>query len=77
MIHDMRADGTLEHGVDDTSEVTGGEHHVAALFEDGRLNLRLNGKTLVVSRRLEGNEMIWVYGPFTNRLRRLEEHPGS
>jgi hypothetical protein len=77
MVHDMCADGTLENGVNDTNEMTGEELHVSGLFEDGRLNLRLNGKTLVVSRRLDGDEMIWVYGPFTNRLRRLKEHPGS
>ena len=55
--------------------MTGKELHVSALFEDGRLNLRLDGKTLVVSRRLEGDDLIWVYGPFTNRLRRLDKPP--
>ena len=75
VIHDMRADGTLENGVNDINEMTGEELHVAALFEDGRLNLRLNNKTLVVSRRLEGDELVWVYGPFTNRLKRLKEPP--
>ena len=77
MLHDMRADGILENGVNDINEMSGEELHVAALFEDGRLNLRLNGKTLVVSRRLNGDEMIWVYGPFTNRLRHLYEQPES
>ena len=74
-VHDMRADGTLENGVNDINEMTGKELHVSALFEDGRLNLRLDGKTLAVSRRLEGDDLIWVYGPFTNRLRRLKELP--
>ena len=75
MLHDMRADGTLENGVNDINEMSGEELHVAGLFEDGRLNLRLNGETLVVSRRLEGDDLIWVYGPFTNRLRRLDKPP--
>jgi hypothetical protein len=75
MIHDMRADGTLDNGVNDTNEMTGQELHVAALFEDGRLNLRLNNEILAVSRRLEGDELIWIYKPFTNRLKRLKEPP--
>jgi hypothetical protein len=75
MIHDMRADGTLEHGVDDTNEITGDEHHVAALFENGRLNLRPDNKFIAVSRWLEGDELIWIYGPFKNRLRRLKKPP--
>ncbi len=75
MVHDMRTDGILENGVNDINEMTGEALHVSALFEDGRLNLRLDGKTLVVSRRLDGDDLIWVYGPFTNRLRRLTEPP--
>jgi len=77
MIHDMRADGTLENGVNDINEITREEHHVSGLFEKSRLNLRLNGKILVVSRYFEGDELIWIYGPFKNRLRRLKEHPKS
>jgi len=40
-------------------------------------NLRLNGKILVVSRYFEGDELVWIYGPFKNRLRRLKEPPKS
>jgi hypothetical protein len=77
MVHDMRADGTLENGVNDINEMSGDELHVAALFEDGRLNLRPDNKFIAVTRYLDGDEMIWVYGPFKNRLRRLKEHPNS
>jgi hypothetical protein len=77
MVHDMRADGTLENGVNDINEMSGNELHVAALFEDGRLNLRPDNKFIAVTRYLDGDEMIWVYGPFKNRLRRLKEHPKS
>jgi hypothetical protein len=29
----------------------------------------------MVTRRLDGNELRWRYGPFRNRLRRLTEPP--
>ena len=75
IIHDMRADGTLENGVNDINENTGEEIHIGALFENGRLNLRANNKILGVSRRLEGDEIVWMYLSKENRMRRLKAPP--
>ncbi|MEM7093609.1 MAG: hypothetical protein AAF567_11450 [Actinomycetota bacterium] len=70
VVHDMFVDGTLEGGVNDEG-VGGTEIAVAAKFEDGRHNLYLGGKRLVVTRYLDGDEMVWRWGPYRNRLRRL------
>lgn len=74
IVHDMRADGVLEHGVHDVSPV-GEEIRVMAEFRNGRLNLRPNGGRVMVTRYLDGDEMVWRYGPFQNRLRRLSGPP--
>lgn len=71
VIHDMFADGTLAGGVNDEG-VGGAAISVAARFENGRLNLYLGGKRLVVTRYLEGDELVWRWGPYTNRLERLD-----
>jgi hypothetical protein len=71
VIHDMYADGTLERGVNDVGEGTGDAISVAARFEDGRLNLYPGDKGIVaVTRYLDGDEMVWRWGPWKNRLRR-------
>jgi len=74
VIHDMFADGTLASGVNDEG-VGGAPVAVAACFEAGRLNLYLNGKRLVVTRYLEGDDMVWRWGPYTSRLHRLTGPP--
>lgn len=72
VIHDMFADGTLEGGVNDVGEA-GTRISVAARFEDGRLNLYPGDKRLVaVTRYLDGDEMAWRWGPWRNRLTRLD-----
>jgi len=72
IIHDMFADGTLEGGVNDVGEA-GTQISVAARFEDGRLNLYPGDKRVIaVTRYLDGDEMVWRWGPWRNRLRRLE-----
>lgn len=71
VIHDMFADGTLAGGVNDEG-VGGARIAVAARFESGRLNLYLNNKRLVVTRYLDGDDLVWRWGPYTNRLRRLD-----
>lgn len=72
VIHDMFANGTLEGGVNDTSEA-GTQISVAARFENGRHNLYPGNKRVVaVTRYLDGDEMVWRWGPWRNRLRRLE-----
>lgn len=63
IIHDMRADGVLEHGVHDVSAANGGEIHVTASFEDGRLVLRPEGLPVEVVRWREGHQLVWQLGP--------------
>lgn len=71
IIHDMYADGTLERGVNDVGEA-GTQLSVAARFEKGRLNLYPGDRRVVaVTRYLDGDEMVWRWGPWPNRLRRL------
>lgn len=70
VIHDMFADGTMEGGVHDEG-VGGAQIDVVARFEDDRLNLYLNDKRLVVTRYRDGDDLVWRWGPYTNRLRRL------
>jgi hypothetical protein len=74
VIHDMVADGTYEHGVNDvmaadfTTPIS-----VAAAFEDGVLILRPQGLDGVEVRRWrEGDELVWRYHIlFTTRLARV------
>lgn len=76
LVHDMFCDGTLENGVDDVAGIGGAHIRVAANWDDGVHKLRPFGKKVVaVTRKLDGDEMIWRYGPFRNRLRRLAEPP--
>jgi hypothetical protein len=72
IIHDMYADGTLEGGVNDVHVNKTDRISVAARFEDGRLNLYPGGRRVaLVTRYRNGDEMVWRYGPWKNRLRRL------
>ena len=76
LVHDMFCDGTLENGVNDTAGFDGAAIRVAATFEGGVHKLRpFNKKVVAVTRRLDGDEMVWRYGPFKNRLRRLDAPP--
>ena len=76
LVHDMYCDGTLENGVDDIGGFEGQRIRVAATFEDGVHKLRPGGKRIVaVTRRLDGAELRWRYGPFRNKLRRLTAPP--
>lgn len=71
VIHDMFADGTLDGGVNDVGE-GGAQVSVAARFENGRLNLYPGDKrVVVVTRYLDGDELVWRWGPYTSRLRKL------
>ncbi len=73
VIHDMRADGTLEHGVHDVAAVGGMAIDVVCTFEDGVHTLRPDGMPgIEVTRRLDGDVLVWDYGPmFTARLERV------
>jgi hypothetical protein len=73
IIHDMRCDGTVERGVHDVMQfdfetpIT-----VVATYEDGVHVLRPVGVPVEVTRRRDGDDMIWTYLGFTARLRRVE-----
>jgi hypothetical protein len=73
VIHDMRADGTVEHGVHDVAAAGGTPITVVCTFEDGVHVLRPVGLPgIEVTRRLEGDQLVWDYGPmFTARLERI------
>jgi hypothetical protein len=72
VIHDMRADGTVENGVHDVAAAGGRAISVVSTFEDGAHVLRPVGMAdVVVTRRIDGAELVWEYGPvFTARLAR-------
>jgi hypothetical protein len=72
IIHDMRCDGTEEHGVHDVAEfdrqtaIT-----VVAAYEDGVHVLRPVGMPgIEVTRQRDGDDMIWKYVGFEARLER-------
>jgi hypothetical protein len=74
VIHDMRCDGTEENGVHDvaaidfTTPIT-----VVATYEDGVHVLRPVGIPVEITRRRDGEHLIWTYVGFTARLRRLPD----
>lgn len=74
VIHDMRADGTVENGVHDVSAIDFRPIDVVATFEDGVLVLRPIGVPGVeVTRRRDGEALVWVYGPFAQvRMKRID-----
>jgi hypothetical protein len=74
VIHDMRADGTLEHGVNDVSAAGYNPISVAATFEDGALVLRPNNDFIADTRHLEGDDLVWNLLPLKRitRMRRAE-----
>ena len=73
VIHDMRADGTAEGGVNDVAAANGQAISVVCTFEDGVHTLRPVGMPgIEVTRRLDGDQLVWDYGPmFTARLERM------
>lgn len=75
VVHDMRADGTERNGVQDVMQTDFTTPvHVVASFEEGVHVLRPVGVPgIEVTRRIEGNQMVWVYGPaFVARLERVD-----
>jgi len=77
VIHDMRADGTLENGVNDVAAAKGGQRiRVAAVFKDGRLDLHPGGvdpgRPALVTREIVNGAMVWCYGPFRVTLQRVD-----
>ncbi len=76
VVHDMRADGTLENGVNDVSARGFLPITVAARFEDGALVLRPNDAFVAVTRHLEGDVLVWDMVPLkrVTRMRRVDQH---
>jgi hypothetical protein len=77
VIHDMRADGTLENGVDDVAAARLDQRiRVAAVFNGGRLELHPfgieQGRPPLVTREIVNGEMVWNYGPFKVTMRRID-----
>jgi hypothetical protein len=72
IIHDMRCDGSIEHGVRDVAEFDKQTPiRVVASYEDGVHVLRPVGLPIEVRRRRAGPDMIWDYVGFRARLRRV------
>jgi hypothetical protein len=74
VIHDMRADGTPENGVNDYAAVTYRPIQVVATFEDRVLVLRPVGiDGIEVRRERDGDAMVWRYGPsIVVRMKRID-----
>lgn len=73
--HDMRCDGTYENGVNDIGEPSSGGRtiSVAASFENGVHILRPKGMPITIEREMDGDTLIWRYGPaMVLRLKRIE-----
>ena len=72
VVHDMRCDGTEEHGVNDVAEFDKKTRiTVVATFEDGVHVLRPVGIPIEVRRRIEGEHLIWDYIGFSATLERV------
>ncbi len=72
VVHDMRCDGTEASGVHDVAEFDKATPiTVVATYEDGVHVLRPVGLPIEVTRRREGDQMVWQYLDFTAKLTRL------
>jgi hypothetical protein len=73
IVHDMRCDGSEEHGVHDVAQFDlSAPIVVTASYEDGAHVLRPKDVPVAVTRRLDGDVMVWDYGgAFVARLRRV------
>jgi len=73
VVHDMRCDGTEEHGVHDVAEFDKlTEITVVATYEDGVHVLRPVGMPIEVKRWRQDAYMMWQYLGFTARLERID-----
>jgi len=72
VIHDMRCDGTAEHGVNDVSATNGQPIQVVCTFENRVHVLRPVGISGVeITRALNGDVMVWHYLGFVADLMRI------
>jgi hypothetical protein len=76
VIHDMRADGTLEHGVNDVAGANFAPIRVAAVFNGQRLDLHPFGvdpsRPPLVTREIVDGVLIWNYAGVVVRMRRVD-----
>jgi hypothetical protein len=73
IIHDMRCDGTEDNGVHDVAEFDKATPiTVVASYENSVHVLRPVGIDIEVTRRRDGEDMVWQYLGFTARLTRIE-----
>lgn len=75
VIHDMICDGTLENGVNDVSGFNRQPLSVAASWEDGNHVLRPNNEMIAVTRKMDGDELVWTIVPLSRvtRMSRVQE----
>lgn len=72
VVHDMRVDGTEANGVHDVAEMDFATPiTVVATYEDGVHVLRPVGLPIEVTRRRDGDQLVWTYPTFTARLDRI------
>ncbi len=71
VVHDMRVDGTLEHGVNDVAARDCSPISVSASFEGGTHVLRPKGIPITVTRRLEDGVLVWDHPTGDYRLTRM------
>jgi hypothetical protein len=72
VIHDMRCDGSEENAVHDVAEFDfKAPITVIATLEDGVHTLRPVGFPIEVTRRRDGEQMVWSYVGFVARLQRV------
>ena len=78
IVHDMRCDGTEANGVHDVAEFDKAtEITVVATYEDGVHVLRPVGLPIEVTRRRDGDHLVWTYLGFTARMEQLDEEAGD
>ena len=73
VVHDMRCDGTEANGVNDVAEFDKATPiTVVATYEDGVHVLRPVGLPIEVTRRRDGDQLVWTYVGFTARMERVD-----
>ena len=73
--HDMRADGTLENGVNDVSGMNCEKIRVAAEFIEGVLVLSPEGMDIQIRRWIEDDELVIDHPLIAGRLRQIDAIP--
>jgi len=75
VIHDMRADGTLENGVNDVAAGNFTPIRVAAVFNGGRLDLHPFGidpaRPPLVTREIVDGQLVWNYAGIVVTMERI------